>query len=395
MATQQPRNSGLLGRRVHIAGSVSSETDIGLIRYSHSLVYKIARLILENGGGLVLFVGKEPLAKEDSSGSSSLIFDWTALQAAADCLKEGLCTWPASLGPPLFVVTSGKAESEIPSTRRALWQELLNGGHVRLDSILPGARSGALIRQHQIRFADILLSLGGGTGVEHLADEYMRRKRPVIPLDLDLGSSRLDGTGGSFRLHGEARAEPLRFFRLQEQFAGQENARLAATETRAGTLAADLVADSLITLLTQLALPRAFYVRLLNPDHPLFGAVEAFFRGVVDPVVSEFGFERVEMGTDRSEYGFLNVGIFEGLHFASVVIVDVTGDRPNCFIELGYSLGRRHKILVTAKRNTALPFDQQAIPCHFWREEDDDATRRSALIDFWRKNINRAPLVGE
>ena len=37
-------------------------------------------------------------------------------------------------------------------------------------------------------------------------------------------------------------------------------------------------------------------------------------------------------------YAFINVGIFENLHFSSVAVVDVTGERPNCFIELGYAL---------------------------------------------------------
>ena len=45
---------------------------------------------------------------------------------------------------------------------------------------------------------------------------------------------------------------------------------------------------------------------------------------------------RVEIGTDASDHAFMNVGIFESLHFSSMAIVDVTGERPNCFIELGY-----------------------------------------------------------
>ena len=47
---------------------------------------------------------------------------------------------------------------------------------------------------------------------------------------------------------------------------------------------------------------------------------------------------RIEMGTERRDHAFIDVGIFENLHFSSVVIVDVTGERPNCFIELGYAL---------------------------------------------------------
>ena len=75
------------------------------------------------------------------------------------------------------------------------------------------------------------------------------------------------------------------------------------------------------------------------PKHPKFNAVESFFRNVVDPVVEEAEMSRIEIGTDKNEHAFMNVAIFESLHFSSLAIVDVTGERPNCFIELGYALG--------------------------------------------------------
>jgi hypothetical protein len=50
-------------------------------------------------------------------------------------------------------------------------------------------------------------------------------------------------------------------------------------------------------------------------------------------------------------------------------------------------------VLVTAEEGTNLPFDQHAIPCHFWKPSDPRAGRRSALLEFWRKNIDRPPIV--
>jgi hypothetical protein len=102
---------------------------------------------------------------------------------------------------------------------------------------------------------------------------------------------------------------------------------------------------------------------------------------------------RIEIGTNTNDYAFMNVAIFESLHFSSVAIVDITGERPNCFIELGYALGNANRVLVTAEEGTALPFDQQAIPCHFWKPGDTLAAKKQALIEFWEKQINRPPLV--
>ena len=80
------------------------------------------------------------------------------------------------------------------------------------------------------------------------------------------------------------------------------------------------------------------------------------------------------------------------MHFSSVAIVDVTGERPNCFIELGYAL-RGGRVLVTAEDGTELPFDQEMIPCHFWKPGDTVAEKKKALVEFWEKNINRPPIV--
>ena len=105
------------------------------------------------------------------------------------------------------------------------------------------------------------------------------------------------------------------------------------------------------------------------------------------------GLTRVEIGTDKSEHAFMNVAIFESLHFSSMAIVDVTGERPNCFIELGYALGTQNRVLVTAEEGTKLPFDQEMIPCHFWKPAAPVADRKKALIEFWEKYIDRPPIV--
>jgi hypothetical protein len=221
----------------------------------------------------------------------------------------------------------------------------------------------------------------------------MARRKPVIPLDLAVGASREDGTGGALRLARQARTEPHRFFRFSPSSAGTEGAALSDLATRNGSVPATDIADRVTGLFSKLARPDAFYVRLLNPDHDKFKAVEAFFRNIVDKVVDEAGMSRIEIGTDKSEHAFINVAIFESLQFSVLAIVDITGERPNCFIELGYALRTGGRVLVTAEEGTKLPFDQQAIPCHFWKSGDPISDRKKAFVEFWAKHINRPPVV--
>lgn len=386
----------LHGRRVHIAGSSDPATPRDRITYAHGLVRELTRRVLEQGGGLVVGCGKEPRAEGASPTDPSLVFDWTVLEEASKCVLENSARWPSRGGPPIIVVTSEKSEAEIPTIRRDLWQWLLDKGVVRIESIMPGARSAALLRERQASFGDCAVFLGGGTGVEHLAELYCSRRRSVIPLDLALGASRQDGMGGAERLVREARAHPDRFLQVDAQTVAMVNAQLAGLATRGGaTPVAELVAR-LLTLLHTLSPSTAFYVRLLDPAHEDFPDVEDFFRNVVDPVVDELGFKGFEMGKEQARCAFMNVEIFERLHFASSAVVDMTGLRHNCLIELGYLLARGIPVLVTAKEGTKIPFDTDKIPCLFWKRNDFLGGSGSALgtfREFWERNVGRSPII--
>jgi len=119
----------------------------------------------------MLFAGKEPRQNSSDRTSPALLFDWTAMETAAKILKIGALV--AGAKPAIVVVVSEKASAEIPAERQQLWQDLLKSGHLRVEYIRPGARSGTMIRDRQAQFGDVLLCVGGGTGVEHLADAYM------------------------------------------------------------------------------------------------------------------------------------------------------------------------------------------------------------------------------
>jgi hypothetical protein len=378
---------GIRGCRVHLSGSASAAAADALVCQAHELVQVLVPRILEMGGGIVVGAGKEPRGRE---GGPALIFDWTALEAAMAALASCANAWP-SPESSIVVVTSERSASEIPEDRKPLWESLLRSGHVRHERILPGARSGALLRDRQAAFGDVLLTIGGGTGVEHLAGLYLDRCRPVIPLDLPLGASREDGLGGSERLVRQALACPSEFI---EVAAGVDpGAMLALTSSDNGRRQTRDIAENLARVLENLNVRKAFFVRLMNREHEEFASVDHFFRNVVDPVVAEANYQRVDLSADQGREAFLNVEVFKSLHYASLAVVDLTGLRPNCLAELGYALGRPLPTLVTCKRGTVVPFDPSALSRYEWEETKDDTQRREEFRLFWGQNVGRLPPV--
>jgi nucleoside 2-deoxyribosyltransferase len=164
-------------------------------------------------------------------------------------------------------------------------------------------------------------------------------------------------------------------------------------KTRNGAADREVVADAVMRLLAAVDAPHAFYVRLLNSKVEEFSSVEHYFRSVVDPIVEKLGYRRLEMGAERTEHAFMNVEIFERLHYSDLVIVDVTGLRLNCFVELGYALGRGNSVIVMAQQGTVLPFDQSAIPTHFWSLESCIESNKRLLLEFIERNLDRPPIV--
>lgn len=382
----------LRARRIHIAGSASKSNEAPRLLQAHAIVRQVVRHALRDGARLVVQVSKEPRLVPDDPISPALLFDWTVIDEVRDCLADGTAQPTVEGEPLLYAVTSEKAESEIPEGRRSAWSELLATGAVWLNRIRPGSRSATAMRDLQARQGNALVIIGGGAGVEHLAEVYMTRRRPVVPLDAKIGSSRDDGRLRGEGLNALARSEPRRFFTLRSP--GTEGARLAALTTGDGLADPDAVANGVVALLRDLTPPKAFFVRLFDRDNEEdFRAVESFFRDVVEPVCDEFGYQRHEVGTDDPTNAFANVEVFEELQVSPLAIVDLTGHRPNCFVELGYALRGEGKVFLTARKGTPRPFDITTLQWHFWENNQPDSARRALFRDYWLKQIRRPPLV--
>jgi hypothetical protein len=378
------------GRTFLIAGSADAQTPEADLLYSHALVRELTLTLATAGARFVLSFGKEPFLDGRNDGPS-IIFDWTVAESIQPALADGRAQPSGPSGKLISTIATEKTFSQIPQHRRELYDGLRSAGAISMEFLDPGWGSGAIRRERQAQLADVFIAISGGEGVEHLAQQFASLGKQVLPLDLELGASCRDGSGGAPKLFREALKQPNLFFEVRSGESGPE--LLDRCAARACAVSATEVVGALLRLVDALVPPKVFYVRLLNKDLPEYAPIEQFFRDVVDHVVTELGFEVLQMGIGINEFAWMNQAIFDSLHHSHVAVVDLTGLRNNCFMELGYALGRPQRVILTAQKGTVLPFDSFALEAFLWNPATTVDDLRKEFREHWARNINMPPLV--
>ncbi len=249
---------GLVNRSIHISGSCSPEGDRNIIVFSHLVVKNVTRWILENGGNIVTSVGKNPTI-DGKSDSPSIIFDWDVLDEIYDFAKNS--DFSDDVKNIAKVIATSKSLSKIPKDKESIWQELIKNGIVSILRIPYGWNSGAVRRRAIESQSDALISIGGGEGVEHIAELFSLNNKPVVPLNMPVGSSCNDGKGGSLFLSNEFLSKPKKFVpNVNDEIA----AKYTLLDCNKCNKDPEKYASILADFLCEVIKPQVFFVRLLN-----------------------------------------------------------------------------------------------------------------------------------
>jgi hypothetical protein len=177
---------------LHIAGSASPNCSGPSLGLARQFVREVVSCWAEARGRFVVFLGREPRQIENDP-STSLIFDWLVLEVLAE--KASKAT--PSLSNPLctaFLSVESRAQ-RFPADRETLVNDLLKSGLLTLEFIDEAKHTGGFIRQQICSHSDVLVALGGGKGVYDFGCKFQAGEKPVIALDVQIGSSCNDGEG--------------------------------------------------------------------------------------------------------------------------------------------------------------------------------------------------------
>ncbi len=194
------------GKFILISGSAGQSCPAEKLDTASQFVRAFTGEVLRLGGGVVALAGDEESTKDESGVSH--IFDWLALEEVERYARSTT----ESPSVRARVIMSDEAwESKIGDVNLRLLMNLEHNKAVEVHYIRRQVFTGGEYRMTMIEMADAMLAIGGGKGTYATATEMIALGKPVLPLDLKLGSISNDGDG-AVDLHREMTTSPCQFF---------------------------------------------------------------------------------------------------------------------------------------------------------------------------------------
>jgi len=194
------------GKYIFISGSANPSCPQRKLDAAQEFVARFTGEVLRRGGGVVVLAGAEPSTNVERD--APIIFDWVALREVARYAR-GTAEFPRKYAR--IVMSDEARESKIDDNNLMLLRDLQHQGVIELLTVERELYTGGKYREVMTDNADAMLAIGGGKGTYSAGDAMTERGKPILPLDLQLGSSADDGDG-ALALYWDLTAEPLRFF---------------------------------------------------------------------------------------------------------------------------------------------------------------------------------------
>jgi len=184
-------------------------------------------------------LGREP-RRDEADSATAITFDWLILELLhGNYAREHEVTSVCRA-----VLSSESQRRRLPGDRMSLLDSTLSSGLLSLEFIDEERHIGGYIRQHIAELSDCALLIGGGRGVADIHDRFARRGVPVLPCDIEVGSSCNDGSG-SLGLNRKAFTAPELFLPCNPQLLRD---RLFSVSLASNSVDVDVISERVVSL---------------------------------------------------------------------------------------------------------------------------------------------------
>ena len=172
------------GKFILISGSAGQSCPAEKLDVASQFVRSFTEEVLRRGGGIVVLAGDEAGVKDEHG--VPYVFDWVALRE----VERYANSTTESSRPYARVIMSDKAgESKIDDSNLQLLRNLEQRNAVERFHIRREVFTGGEYRRVMIEQSDAMLAIGGGKGTYTAGTKMSGLGKPVLPLDLQLGST--------------------------------------------------------------------------------------------------------------------------------------------------------------------------------------------------------------
>ena len=193
------------GKFIMLSGSASPACPADKLEVAVRFVRSFTGEALRRGGGIVVLAGDEESTRDEHGVPR--IFDWLALR---EVQRYAQSTTETPRPYARIVMSDAAPESKIDDANLRLLSDLEQRNAVELCLIRREVFTGGEYRKLMTEKADAMIAIGGGKGTYSAGAEMIALGKPVLPLDLQLGSTADDGDG-AVALHREMASDPGRF----------------------------------------------------------------------------------------------------------------------------------------------------------------------------------------
>ena len=182
---------------VLISGSASRSCPKDKLDTAIKFVRIFTQEVLKRGGGVVVLAGREESTKNEEG--TPRIFDWVALREVQRYAERTIEN-PRKYAR--IVMSDEAQEDKIENANLELLTNLEQRNVVEVIYIRREMFTGGEYREIMTEIADAMVAVGGGKGTYSTGAVMTELGKPVLPVDLRLGSITEDGEG-AVALHRE------------------------------------------------------------------------------------------------------------------------------------------------------------------------------------------------
>ena len=198
-------------KSILIAGSASWGCSDDKLDIANMFVRSFTREVLSREGRIVVLGAGDDATNE--KGGATRIFDWVALREVESYASS---TTKPQNRLAIIVMSDDARAKKLSRENLKVLRNLEQRRAVSVNYLRREQFTGGAYRAEQMNRADAMLAIGGGKGTYALGREMTDQGKPVLALDLQIGSLSNDGDG-ALALHKETMDSPDHFFPFTHQ----------------------------------------------------------------------------------------------------------------------------------------------------------------------------------